>query len=480
MPVLAFLLLLSFVSVPGFQEPSIDVPPGRLVERVTCARDPNQTYALYLPKNYDKSRKWPVLYAFDPGARGRVPVERFKDAAEQFGWIVVGSNNSRNASIQSSIDSWNAIVRDTTDRFSIDDARAYATGFSGGARVALTFATQCKNCLAGVIGGGAAFPPSIEPTPTMQFVIFAIAGTEDFNFPEIKELDEKLTRLNLPHQIEIWAGRHEWFPSSVALDAVVWMELTAMKSGRRPNDSRLIDALWAQQFKQAQDLEQAQKPFEAYQVYVNLSSSFKGLHDVTASDNKVNALRASHEVRDAMRDEQQQIKKQRELENQLIGLLAATDRARVRDENPNDRNTTAADESPDPGFRLKTLLTELRRQSKAEDDSATRRVARRVLSGQYVGLSERGSNALQTLKHYDEAVRLYTLATEVDPDRPGAFYNLAWAYNAKGDKKKALKALQTAVEKGFKDHAAISANSAFDSLRNDPTYLQLIEKMRAN
>ena len=107
-------------------------------------------------------------------------------------------------------------------------------------------------------------------------------------------------------------------------------------------------------------------------------------------------------------------------------------------------------------------------------------MARRVLSGQYVGLSERGSNALQTLKRYDDAVRLYTLATELDPDRPGAYYYLAWAYNAKGDKKKALKALQTAVNKGFKDHAGISSNSAFDSLRNDPTYLQLIEKMRGN
>jgi tetratricopeptide (TPR) repeat protein len=203
------------------------------------------------------------------------------------------------------------------------------------------------------------------------------------------------------------------------------------------------------------------------------------LHDVSESDSKVEALRASREVRDGIRDEQQEIKKQRELENQLIGLLAATDRSNVRDQN-SDRTATAADESADPGFRLKTLLTGLQRQSKAEADSATRRVARRVLSGQYVGLSERASNSLQTLKRYDEAVRLYTLATEVDPDRPGAFYNLAWAYNAKGDKKKALKALQSAVEKGFKDHAAISANSAFDSLRNDPTYLQLIEKMRAN
>lgn len=455
------------------------VPLGQLVEKVTCARDPNQSYALYLPRNYDKGRKWPVLYAFDPGARGRIPVERFKDAAERYGWIVVGSNNSRNASIQSSIDAWNAMVQDTTDRFSIDAGRAYAAGFSGGARVALTFATQCKNCLAGVIAGGAAFPPGIEPSATMQFAIFAIAGTEDFNFPEIKELDEKLTRLNVAHQIAIWAGRHEWPPSAVTLEAVAWMELMAIKSGRRPNDPHLIDTLWAQQFEQAQDLEQAKKPFEAYQIYANLSSSFKGLHDLTESDNKVNALRASREVRDGIRDEQQQIKKQRELENQLIGFLAATDRARVREENA-DRNATAADESSDAGLRLKALVSELRRQSKTEEDSAARRVARRVLSGQYVGLSERGANSLQTLKRYDEAVRLFTLATEIDPDRPGAFYSLAWAYKAKGDKKKALKALQTAVEKGFKDQAAISANGAFDSLRNDPTYLQLIEKMRAN
>ena len=473
-----FLLLLSlFFGNPSQEQPSL--PTGQLVEKVTCARDPTQSYALYLPRNYDKSRKWPVLYAFDPGARGRVPVERYKDAAEQFGWILVGSNNSRNASMQSSITSWNAIVHDTLDKFSIDDGRAYITGFSGGARVALTFASQCKDCLAGVIAGGAGFPPDIEPAPTMHFAIFAIAGIEDFNFPEIKELDVKLTRANIAHQIEIWGGRHEWPPATVATDAVVWMELMAMKSGRRPKDPKLIDSLWAEQLKRAQELEQQKNLFEAYQAYLNLSSSFKGLREVNESDGKADALRGMREVRDALRDEQQQIKKQRELENQLIDLMAASERAQAREANP-DRNTSGGDESSDLDTRLKALVSELRRQSKVEADSPARRVARRVLGGQYVGLSERGSNALQTLKRYDEAVRLYTLATEIDPDRAGAFYSLAWAYNARGDKKKALKALETAVDKGFKDYAGISANHAFDSLRNDPVYLQLIEKMRGN
>ena len=115
--------------------PQNDIPRGQIVEKVTCVQKPEQSYALYLPSNYDAGRKWPVLYAFDPAARGKLPVERFRDAAERFGWIVVGSNNSRNAATQSSIEAWNAITRDTTERFSIDDRRAYAAGFSGGARV---------------------------------------------------------------------------------------------------------------------------------------------------------------------------------------------------------------------------------------------------------------------------------------------------------------------------------------------------------
>src|SRR5690242_472801 len=72
------------------------IPKGQVVERIEARNDSSQSYALYLPSNYTPSRKWPVLYAFDPGARGRTPVERFKAAAEKYGWIVVGSNNSRN------------------------------------------------------------------------------------------------------------------------------------------------------------------------------------------------------------------------------------------------------------------------------------------------------------------------------------------------------------------------------------------------
>jgi len=73
-----------------------DPTPGRIIERVVCRNNSEQTYALYLPSNYSYSQKWPLIAAFDPGARGNLPVEHFREAAERYGFIVCGSNNSRN------------------------------------------------------------------------------------------------------------------------------------------------------------------------------------------------------------------------------------------------------------------------------------------------------------------------------------------------------------------------------------------------
>jgi tetratricopeptide (TPR) repeat protein len=120
----------------------------------------------------------------------------------------------------------------------------------------------------------------------------------------------------------------------------------------------------------------------------------------------------------------------------------------------------------------------LRIQSKAGEDSSNRRIARRVLDSVFISLFEQGSSLLQTEKHNLEAIETFKLATEINPERPGSFFYLAWAYGASGDKKKSLQALSTAIEKGFSDLAAISNNKAFDPIRNAPQYQQIIGRLK--
>jgi len=118
-----------------------------------------------------------VIFAMDPGARGRIPVTQFQVAAEAYGYIVAGSNISRNGSWNSSLLAVQAMAADVGKRFVIDSKRIYAAGMSGGARVAMQVALT-NNQIAGVIASSAGYPDS-EPRKSVPFGIFATAGTED-------------------------------------------------------------------------------------------------------------------------------------------------------------------------------------------------------------------------------------------------------------------------------------------------------------
>ena len=439
------------------------LPKGQITERLACAGDAAQSYALYLPSSYTPARKWPILYAFDPGARGRLPVERFKEAAEKYGWIVVGSHNSRNGPMRQSADAWNAMWKDTNARFAVDQSRVYTTGFSGGSRVAVMFAHLCGDCIAGVIGGGAGFPIGVPPAPEMRFVFFCTVGIDDFNFPEVRALDDALLKAGIAHHIRVFAGHHEWAPLPVATEAVEWMELQAMKAGKRRRDEDLINELWQKYSTSGNASESANDLYGAYQLFSGLLDSFKGLHDTSEAEKRVGQLRDSRAVKDALREERQQISRQRENERQIYALIASS----------------ADEEAFDSGPRLHATIAELQKAAKAESDTGERRVARRVSEGLFIGLLEEGRNLLQAQKSYDLAARKFELAVEIAPDRPGAFFYLAQAHALNGNRKKSLQALRQAIDKGFSDLAAITENKAFDPLRNEPQYQQIIQGLKS-
>jgi tetratricopeptide (TPR) repeat protein len=456
--------------VPQAQAPSahspapVQLPKGQIIDKVLCVDNAAQSYALYLPTNYSADRQWPILYALDPGARGKIPVERFKEAAERFGWIVVGSNNSRNGPMQPSADAWNAIWQDTHERFALDEHRVYATGLSGGARTAILFAHLCGDCVTGIIASGAGFPEQVPPSSSMHFVFFGTVGLDDFNFPEMKDLENTLSKVGITRRIRVFGGRHEWAPQAVATESVEWMELQAMKTGKRQRDDKLINELWQKYLALGEASQAANEPYDAYQIFVGARESFNGLHDSAELEKRIKQLANDRAVKDAVRQERQQTTRQREAESQIYKLISTL---------------ISGDDMAGASARLRNEITELKKSTKAEHDSGDRRVARRVIEGLSVGLMEQGRELLQTQNRPGAAAIQFELATEINSDRPGAFFYLAWANALNGEKKKALQALQQAIEKGFSDVAAITDNKAFDSLRKEPQYQQLIQSLKS-
>src|SRR5262252_5566370 len=443
-----------------------DLPVGKIIERVVCLKDAGQSYALYLPLNYATDRRWPVIYAFDPAARGMLPVERFKDAAEKYGYIIVGSNNSRNGSDRPLAEIINAMFDDTQTRFSIDQNRVYTAGMSGGARVAGMVARSLAQSLgggaAGVILCGAGFSEAKPPEKPLPFPVFGVAGVEDFNWIELRQLHKALDSIGSANRFVTFDGDHTWAPSDSFLTAVEWMELQAMKSGRRERDGKLIAELFDKMAGQARADESAKRVYEAFLKYEAIAKDFNGLRDVAEFAKRADELRTSKEVKDRLKQEKAAEQAQRQRSQEFFAAREQLNTA----ENP----TVAM-------MGIKSIISDLRKKAASRDESVDRLAARRALGGFYVSMYEE-ANRLRAAKKYKEAAASLALAAEIRPDNPQIFYSVARACALGGDKKQALEALMKAVELGFTNADEIAGNADFASIRNEAAYKRLIEDAR--
>ena len=289
---------------------------GTIVDRVQCAGDPGQTYALYLPSTYSPERKWNLVLAFHPAARGRLMVEKFQAAAEQYGYIIAASNNSRNGPYAVSQAAAQAMSTDVGQRFSIDPQRVYLAGMSGGARVATGIALA-KNNIAGIIASSAGYPDS-QPRASVPFAIFSTAGTEDFNYMEMRLLDRKLTS---PHFLAVFQGGHTLPPDDVAFDALEWMEIQAMQSGRRGRDDALVKRIVE---KRRTRLAATDGLAETVYLLTALVSDFKGLADVSAEATRLEQLSRQADVKQALKRERDADSAEGRMLEEIFGLEGAS------------------------------------------------------------------------------------------------------------------------------------------------------------
>jgi poly(3-hydroxybutyrate) depolymerase len=334
-----------------------ELPRGEIVDDVPCQHNASQRYALYLPSYFDLSRQWPVILAFDGGGRGREGVERYRAAAEKYGYVVAGSNNSRNGPWNVGLDAAAAMTADIKGRFPIDLKRIYAAGMSGGARVAIMVA-QNSGEIAGVLASSGGYSTTFHKAE--RFPFFGSAGTEDFNYREMRAVDRLMTS---PHRVEVFEGGHTWLPSEMATRAVEWMEIQAMKNALRARDETLIAELFSKRVARAN----AQPGSLARMRELSqIATDFEGLRDVSKVIESAAALEGWQDVAAALSAEQsddaRELRVQREADS-LVRQLGWPERADAA------------------LISLKSFVASLLDTARQEADSSERRIARRVLAG---------------------------------------------------------------------------------------------------
>jgi hypothetical protein len=204
-----------------------------------------------------------------------------------------------------------------------------------------------------VFASSAGFPD--EFIARLPFAVFGSAGTDDFNHMEMYQLDRRMTSA---HRVLYFEGGHTWLPAEMAMQAVEWMELQAMKSGLRPRDTALQNAWFAER---AERIDALQDNAETLRALIHVIADFEGLEDVSKLADRARRLLKQQDVKNALSEEPKSEERELRVQAELLELR--------------DRWYNGASFA-----KMKERVSALLAQSKADDDSEDRRIARRVLA----------------------------------------------------------------------------------------------------
>lgn len=440
-------------------------PEGSVVDRVVCRDDPAQSYALYLPPGYadGAGKRWPILYLFDARARGAKAARLFAAAAGEHGLLLASSNNTESdGALDPNVTALRALWRDTHARFAIDDRRVYAGGFSGGARVATLMAASAPGTVAGVVGCGAGFDRPIRAKP--PFAYFGAVGDRDFNFDEMREVDETLVRLGARHHVEVFAGEHGWPPPDVCALAIEWMQLQAQIDGTIPADRALAGRLRDAFAGRAAALERSGRTFSAIVEYERAIADLRGIADTARLEAALAALDASPAGKAARREELERIAGDGAFRARLNAVWAEIKSG-----------------DPLPLARLVDALEipRLRARAAARPDSEDALAADRLLAEIFVQTGFYLPRGYRGQKNYARAILCVSVAAAARPESPYPRYERAALEALSGQGARAIDDLEAAVSRGYGDADGLARDDDFAALRGTDRFRALVDRLRS-
>lgn len=446
----------------------VDFKKGEIIPKVVCRDQPAQSYALYLPLEYTPEKQWPVLFAFDPGARGVLPLQHFQAAAEKYQYIVIGSNNSRNGPWKPVFQAMIAIWNDVIARLSIDPNRIYAAGFSGGARAAVYFPKIINLSIRGIIGCGAGLPEGVKAEDVKSAYYLGIIGDGDFNYLEMKTLDQQFDASGTPHWMLVFAGSHDWPSSDFCQRALSWMEIVGMTQKVRDVDEDLIADVYNTETQHVEKLADSGQIFQAAQEYEVIAVTFQSLRDIRALKEEAERLKQDSLFESLRKQEEGRTRKEMHGISRHMSIITQIEK-----------------ETPPLHLWYEVFrnlkISEWQEILQQKEDEGEAKLAVRQLFGLETEARSKGGFYLykgdirKAILFFEIAVRANP---QVKPRLRHLYYYLALAYARGKDAKQAIKNLKLAVENGFEAVDVLVKEDGFVFLKKFSGFQEILKTLQ--
>jgi len=433
---------------------------GKVHEHISCKANTLLTYALYLPTGCSnrfntaaKQKRYPVIIAFDPHGDGSLPVKRFSSLAEKYGFILMGSNDSKN--MQSPAESEAivaAMLEEAESRLPIDTLAIYVMGFSGGSRVA-TATAMYRPYIKGVIGCGAGFPSGVQP-PNYKFDYFGIVGLGDFNLNEMVSLDKSLGQMNFRHFMLEFDGIHGWPGLKEIEQALAWHNFNAMKDGRIKKNDSVMNLFSSSMTADYDSLVKGKRMLYARQNLAFRISCLEGLSDLAPLKKEIASLEASQAYKLSLKQFDDVLAKEQKEQQMLMEALYSKDIKWWKARLDKYRDNRKPGLNPDDTLMNHRLLA-------------------------FLGLfCYSNANALLAQNHPEQTKLVISIYNMVEPDNPEPYYMMAILAARQNDTVQAVANLKKACDNGFRSKARAQAQPEFEILKENNVFFDLLKRMK--
>ena len=429
-------------------EGEITVNPGEIYYSIPCPSDSSFHFSLYLPINYQTNEKTPVFILFDPHGHGSNPIEKYKELADQYNFILVGSNDSKNGNTKENTAAITSLMLDAAYQyFPNDSSLFFVGGFSGGARVASMLALGGFP-FQGLFVSGAGFPTDYWKYDFPKIIVGA-AGNNDMNRNELLSIEKNLEgKKNF--QFIKYEGKHEWPPYTEMEQVFIAFKASLITSKLIPSSKKDISMINDVFIKKEQSLLISNESLALMSLYNRWISNLNGLININSIENKRKNLLSAQSYIAALNQDKKLTAEEQNLVSTMLSNFGTKDISWWKKEmlsfNGKQKNSDKATAAMYERVRGTLSLNCYMNLTRVIEGTNMNSI--RYLSGLYVAIDEENSEA-------------WYLA---------ALLNMK--QNLPDD---AIYCLKKAKEKGFTDTNRMLTEDAFSSLHSNPRFTQLMQ-----
>lgn len=258
---------------PAKKDPNKPGVPGKVTtEKIEVEKDVVVSYYLYLPKDFTRDRKWPLMIILASGSHGqRAYINQYLKGVEKNGFVLVMPIYEREPKLET-VETDRYVAETVIEKVGIDPDRVYLTGLSSAADRAFKCETDLpKLDIAGILSCDA----GLSQTRTKldkKTVLYATCGAGSKRRYDLGYTFDSLLK-GKDHRLRFFMGSNTWPTEELLTEGVTWLNICFLRKVS-PRDKALVaerKALATKLFTEAKE-EMETAPDRAYEKALMLEA----------------------------------------------------------------------------------------------------------------------------------------------------------------------------------------------------------------